>query len=372
MPKKNLINQTFGKLTVLEDSGKRASNGSIIWHCRCECGNEIDVAGPNLTRKTNSTTSCGCKNKEKIKDLTNQKFNSLLVLEATDNRINGKVVWKCQCDCGNIHYVTGANLQSGAVKSCGKCYDNLTLKNQYPKRQVITETDIIGHIFSCQKVLEDSGQREKSYKLYLCECIHCHTQSLKNITQLKALKGNYCYNCQSKDIANQQFGYLTAIKEVRKNNNLKSEKSLWECLCKCGKIVIVQKSNLISGNTMSCGCMNMSKGAFVIKKYLDDKFIDYEMEKTFDTCIFPNTKAKAKFDFYLPKFNMIIEYDGEQHFHDVSIFSESLEEIQKRDSFKNKWCEENNYILIRIPYTDFNNIDKILANKIKEAIVEVA
>lgn len=37
----------------------------------------------------------------KPKDLTGQKFNMLTVLNITDKRQNGSVVWHCKCDCGN-------------------------------------------------------------------------------------------------------------------------------------------------------------------------------------------------------------------------------------------------------------------------------
>jgi hypothetical protein len=54
-----------------------------------------------------------------IKDLTGEKYNLLTVLEKTDKRASGKVVWKCICDCGTIVEATGNHLRNGSVKSCG-------------------------------------------------------------------------------------------------------------------------------------------------------------------------------------------------------------------------------------------------------------
>ena len=54
----------------------------------------------------------------------------------------------------------------------------------------------------------------------------------------------------------------------------------------------------------------------------------------------------------------LIEYDGEQHFEpfgydkDLSKFIST----QERDAYKNQWCKENNIRLIRIPYTEYNNL----------------
>ncbi len=57
-----------------------------------------------------------------IKNLTGQRFGMLLAIEATKERKNGGVVWKCLCDCGKICYVTSGNLQvKNHIKSCG-CY----------------------------------------------------------------------------------------------------------------------------------------------------------------------------------------------------------------------------------------------------------
>lgn len=59
---KDLKGQRFGKLTVLEIS-HRGKDRKYFWKCRCDCGNEIVVAGSNL--KTGNTKSCGCLNTEK-------------------------------------------------------------------------------------------------------------------------------------------------------------------------------------------------------------------------------------------------------------------------------------------------------------------
>lgn len=56
---KNLSDMKFGKLTPLFQTDNRASNGSIIWHCICDCGNFIDVPSGNLLR--GHTLSCGCR-----------------------------------------------------------------------------------------------------------------------------------------------------------------------------------------------------------------------------------------------------------------------------------------------------------------------
>ena len=50
-----------------------------------------------------------------------EKYNKLIVIEKTDIRKRRSIVYKCKCDCGNITYVTSTNLKYGYIKSCG-CY----------------------------------------------------------------------------------------------------------------------------------------------------------------------------------------------------------------------------------------------------------
>jgi len=71
-----------------------------------------------------------------------------------------------------------------------------------------------------------------------------------------------------------------------------------------------------------------------------------------------------KFDFYLPKFNCCIEYDGEQHFRKYRFekTNDKLNTRKKRDQIKNIYCKDNNIKLYRIKYNE--NIK----NKLNEAI----
>lgn len=57
-----------------------------------------------------------------------------------------------------------------------------------------------------------------------------------------------------KDITGEKFGRLTAIERVGKN---KYNYALWKCKCDCGNEVVVSGRSLRSGNTKSCGCLNL-------------------------------------------------------------------------------------------------------------------
>lgn len=110
----------FGKLTVLQEDYHK--DGRVYWKCKCDCGNEITVMGKSL--RGGHTQSCGCLIKERVreaifKDLTGQRFGKLVVLEEYGYNDHGQILWKCKCDCGNIHITTGNILSRGECKSCG-------------------------------------------------------------------------------------------------------------------------------------------------------------------------------------------------------------------------------------------------------------
>lgn len=111
-----------------------------------------------------------------------------------------------------------------------------------------------------------------------------------------------------------------------------------------------------------CGCpkCNNSIGELMIENFLLRNNINFIEQYKFDDCF---NKSKLPFDFYLPDFNICIEYDGEFHYKDFGF--NDLEYQKNNDNIKNNFCEKTNIKLIRIPYTERNNINKILSSEIK-------
>ena len=91
-------------------------------------------------------------------------------------------------------------------------------------------------------------------------------------------------------------------------------------------------------------------------------------------CINPKTNGRLRFDFYLPDYNLCIEFDGEQHFKTGKwAWTKEIkaEDIRYRDNLKNQFCADNSINLLRIPYTDYGKLNKnddYLMRKINEAI----
>ncbi len=105
-----------------------------------------------------------------------------------------------------------------------------------------------------------------------------------------------------------------------------------------------------------CPSCKESKGEIIINEYLTNKKIKFTRQKTFEGC---KSKSLLYFDFYIPDFNLCIEYDGE--FHYKPIFGiKYLKETIQRDNIKNIFCMNKNIRLLRIPYSDFEKIPEIL------------
>lgn len=164
MPIKDITNQKFHRLTALYPTDKRDSDRSVIWHCRCDCGNEIDVSGKRL--RQNNTKSCGCLNTEtraalgqaNKKDLTGMIFGRLTVLEDSCERYDNNILWRCQCECGNQPLIKGTSLIHG-VKSCG-C---LKSKGEARIAELLNKNDII---FETQKTFNDCLLPNTNYHAY--------------------------------------------------------------------------------------------------------------------------------------------------------------------------------------------------------------
>lgn len=102
----------------------------------------------------------------------------------------------------------------------------------------------------------------------------------------------------------------------------------------------------------------------LVAKYLDSKNIRYIREYKFDDCI---DKRRLPFDYYLPDYNSIIEYDGEDHYMPINRNKrgeqssiDKLKYIQNHDRIKTTYCANHNIHLIRIPYWEKDQIDLYL------------
>ena len=229
----------------------------------------------------------------KIKDLTNITFPSgVTAIEFVEIK-NRAAYWKCKCFCGKEFITRGADLSNGHTKSCGCLVDQNRHKSKNKGNGIYLKP---GDTFGELTILEDSGRRNSSRQV------------------------------------------------------------IWTCQCSCGNICYATTSLLAHDKKTHCGCKKiLSKGEEKIKKILKNANISFEQEKQFENCVFPDTKRKASFDFFINN-TYLIEYDGIQH-SNINFGWNINPDIYKKncehDNFKNEWCKQNNIPLIRIPYTQY-------------------
>lgn len=189
-----IAGQRFGRLTIVRATDKREGT-SILWECKCDCGNTTYSTMNTLTR--GAKKSCGCLAKEQSarrreaisNELIGQRFGRLTVLHLAEERVHGATALACKCDCGNLTLATSYQLKQGTKRSCG-----CLLK-------------------------ENREQRKKD-----------HTEI----------------------IPGQRFGHLTVL---RLSENRVHGAIAWECLCDCGNTTLAREYWLKNGIKKSCGCM---------------------------------------------------------------------------------------------------------------------
>ena len=283
-------NYLTGICRVIAPEGKSGT----WWLFKCDCGNEVVYRYNAVT--SGSTVSCGCHKKTvNLKDLIGKRFGKLIVLA----RDTEKAKWKCQCDCGNIVYVSTSSLDSG-TSSCGclRGFQNHIDSEKY---------NLIGQKFGYLTVIERvpcPDTTQKAYYKCLCDCGN------ETIAQAGGLRSGLrcsCGKCQNK----MSQGELE-IKQILDAHDIK----------------YLYDTRYFKDLIMSGG--GVGRYDFIL---LDKNEKPYR----------------------------IIEFDGRQHSDEESIYymkqkGQRYQDVEANDKIKNQYALEHNIPLIRIPYTELRHI----------------
>ena len=221
--------------------------------------------------------------------------------------------------------------------------------------------------FSKQEII-DIIQNSKSYKEAVRKLGYKSKDSSMNykIDELsKMFNIDLSHFTKTGNLIGQQFGKLKVIALSDKRDS--SGNRYYQCQCNCSKntIITVSACDLRSGHTQSCGC-SRSHGEVKIANILEQLQIDFIKEYSYED-LKSNKNKKLRFDFYLPEYNTLIEFQGRQHYENTGgFFDELFEELVERDKMKKEYCKNNNIKLIEIPYSDYDILNKdYLLHKIK-------
>ncbi|MCI3939365.1 hypothetical protein MQX03_19495 [Chryseobacterium aahli] len=189
---------------------------------------------------------------------------------------------------------------------------------------------------------------------------------------------NGCSDCNNKR-ANRKSAedYIVKIKnkleEAGKNeffqfNNLidrdKNNRIKFNLICKICECPDWSYAHHIKNITCKNCNSKDSKGEAKIKLFLQLNHIKFEEKKRFDHL---RNKLPLECDFYLPERNLIIEFDGLQHFKPIEFFKGEAKYFKniENDKIKNEYCRNNCINLLRIPFYEFDACEQIISESIE-------
>ena len=341
--------------------------------CRCRVCGELYTAQAERVAKGVMHNKCKSvkiaatrlKDLEHVQERVNKVLPNIEVLDDyRENDDANKRRLKCKCKvCGHIWTPLKHHVYDG--HGCPNCYNKGKVTNDEIFRQRMSE------IHPDIELLSDYSGYHDKVKL---RCIHDGYEWYAEPSKL--LRGNKtgCPLCGG----HLKVTYDAFQKRVKSKNpaiiftsDFKSIKEPIECSCSvCNHQWKTNAGVLLYGNAFCPNCKGKrSKGEAAIFEYLRSRNIYFEEQKTFDGCA---DKHKLPFDFYIPSLNTCVEFDGPQHFQETPHFchqidrdpKDQLEYVQMHDEMKNQYCDNAGINLIRIKYTQIDEVEDILDRKL--------
>lgn len=287
------------------------------------------------------------------------KKNGYIWLDNKFSGARGKV--KVQCRNGHIRDVVFSSIGKHECKTCSEEKKAKALSHDY---------DYVKSYFEKYGYTLISKEYKNSSQTLETICSRGHDYKTR-FGNFKA--GKRCMKCRKIDYT--PYNKLNKEKvdsRLRKENyKLLSEEvngyqEYLEMQCSQGHRFSMTWNSFSNGSR--CPRCKESKGEKRIAAFLDSEGVEYTRQYKIEGC---QSIRLLPFDFYLPSYNILIEFDGKQHYKIIDFFG-GLEEFigrKVKDTIKNEYCKKNNITLIRIPYWEFDNIENILKEKLENKIV---
>lgn len=232
--------------------------------------------------------------------------------------------------------------------------------------------DMTGEKYNAWTVLDRVLDSNKKGTYWRCQC-ECGTikevaaTSLRNGTSKscgcqKAIKAR-TNNGKFIDETGNRYGKLVVLGRDEQLS-IEKHRAQWICKCDCGNLTTVSSKCLRENKTKSCGCL-LSVGEENISTILRENNIVYKSQYQVNI-----NKIYYRYDFAIFDENnnliRLIEFDGIQHYDNKQKhWGHDITKTQERDAIKNNYALNNNIPLVRIPYTERDNItlDLLLGDK---------
>lgn len=283
-----------------------------------------------------------------------KEINPHMIFHTKYHDVNTKIKYECLL-CGHI----GETLPKYLMRSgqCPKC------RNEYTH----TTKGFVELAKQCNDKVDVIGEYNNKLTKVKVRCKKCNYEWY--VLPNAILKNGGCPKCNRKIITTEEFQktvekvnpYIKIVGEYTKGHNK------IECMCKrCGKTWEVEARRLTESRACPYCCR--SKGELRISNYLDENQITYIPQKIYDD-LYGTGGGHLSYDFYLPDFNLLIEYQGELHDRPVDMHGLgekeakiSFQKQQEHDRRKKEYALNNHYNFLEIWYYDYDKIEHILAN----------
>lgn len=203
-------------------------------------------------------------------------------------------------------------------------------------------------------IIDGVGVNDKNRTIYYCKCDngHCFTRFGYALNSCPVCSGrNVIDGINDMHSTNQNlFNQLVDKEFGHRHAQHSNKKTNWICP-DCGNIINNKSPNQIL--RYGYGCNNCSDGISYPEKFMTNLLSESGIE-----FIYQYNKKHAewcgdyKYDFYIPKFNVIIEVNGLQHYK--SCQWHSYDDVSKNDKLKRDLAERNvsKYIVIDARYSN--------------------
>lgn len=297
-----------------------------------------------------------------------KKFPQYKILSSFDRiPCDKKIKFFCE-KCNSTFERTRAEILDKS-RHCPTCMDNLRAERSYEKRNQLFENN------KDEKQWTYLNKFVSYHTLMKAKCNKCNTIFEKRTDAF--FKGSKCAVCEAERVDhelkemlsnkfNNEYEYLNKIKNYSTNLKILHKA--------CGTTFSVVCREHYYGERVCPKCYNRySYGEYKILKYLESKSIKFTPQKKFDD--FKTPKGYYyRYDFFLPDYKMLIEYDGAQHRQPITFGRMTLEEayqdmlkIQATDKIKDDYAKANGYLMLRIPSNKYSLIEYILDDTLKKS-----
>ena len=332
-------------------------------------------AGIQSMRKSNMKRGIkGCKycsNKhlsgEYISKLIHEKNSDIEFLEPITNMTTKK---KCRCRKHNIvYYTTPQNVLRG--RGCVECG-----KEKLRDYHLMSTDEVQSRIWEKNPHVILTEEYDGIMNNKKCFCTKHKKYFFKHLSTLYYCDSG-CDECY-KELMRDRFGigqdgFQDILREVHPELDVIGEyiNNTTPIEIHCKKHDYYYKATPVSvlGRISCCPKSKSTYKEESVCQLLEKWGYRITRQKEFEDCI---DKRKLRFDIYLDDYNVLIEYQGEQHYYPISYDdNQSLEEINNKynytilhDEIKRNYCIKNNIPLVEIPYWEYDDLEYYLFDKL--------